>query len=430
MNISIRIVLGVLIALFLSADFVSAQEKDVFSFPANRGYREPWTEDRSAEPRSLAWYPIIEPGKYELFLETGTEHTGKASRLTVTISSPEIGDFEKISKEVEDSEARVAVCGFTVEKRAYYRIGISSEEPLPRISGIVLEAAKSSGAKALIPQNLSSPSVHLWPGAADDVKRNFDWYYAEVQVPEGFDPMYTYWSAIGFNRGYFGIQVNSATERRVLFSIWDSSSEAVDRAKVPDEDRVFLIDKQEGIHGGSFGNEGTGGQTFWRYPWKTGDLIRFVVNVRHLPGEFALYSAWFMDREEDGWKYMATWRAPREKRFLTGFYSFLENFGHRNGQETRKGFYGNYWAHEHKGDWIELPKVGVSHTDGKPDGRYDYEGGKALDGTNRFYMQSGGYTATKDQKSAEAEKTGRKPAVDLDALNARIDEALKNHTAR
>ena len=39
------------------------------------------------------------------------------------------------------------------------------------------------------------------------------------------------------------MQVNSTTERRIIFSVWDSGGEAVSRGKVSDENRVMLLAK-------------------------------------------------------------------------------------------------------------------------------------------------------------------------------------------
>jgi hypothetical protein len=50
--------------------------------------------------------------------------------------------------------------------------------------------------------------------------------------------------ACGWHRGYFGMQVNSESERRIIFSVWDSGNEAVDRAKVDDVNRVKLMRRQ------------------------------------------------------------------------------------------------------------------------------------------------------------------------------------------
>ena len=69
--------------------------------------------------------------------------------------------------------------------------------------------------------------------------------------------------------GYFGIQVNSATERRILFSVWSPFS--TDNPKeIPDDKKIKLLRKGKDVHTGEFGNEGSGGQSYLRYQWKTG----------------------------------------------------------------------------------------------------------------------------------------------------------------
>ncbi len=62
------------------------------------------------------------------------------------------------------------------------------------------------------------PSVHLnykLPGGND-----IEWFYSEVTVPKGMDPVGSYFMADGFGQGYFGMQVNSKNKRHILFSVW------------------------------------------------------------------------------------------------------------------------------------------------------------------------------------------------------------------
>jgi hypothetical protein len=77
------------------------------------------------------------------------------------------------------------------------------------------------------------------------------------------DPVATYYMACGFSRGYFGMQVNSPTERRIIFSVWDSGAgqTAKDRSAVSDENRVKLLAKGDRVVASDFGNEGTGGHS-------------------------------------------------------------------------------------------------------------------------------------------------------------------------
>ncbi len=66
------------------------------------------------------------------------------------------------------------------------------------------------------------PSVHL----GYETPKNVPLQYAhtEIVVPKGDDTIGSYFMANGFAEGYFGIQVNSPRERRVLFSVWSPFS--------------------------------------------------------------------------------------------------------------------------------------------------------------------------------------------------------------
>ncbi len=69
--------------------------------------------------------------------------------------------------------------------------------------------------------------------------KNISYYYSEINVPVGYDPIGSYYMANGFGQGYFGIQVNSAVERRVLFSVW-SGYVTNDPSQIPNDYTVLL----------------------------------------------------------------------------------------------------------------------------------------------------------------------------------------------
>ena len=85
------------------------------------------------------------------------------------------------------------------------------------------------------------PSVHLSYSMPAD--KEVEYAYGEVTVPEGEDAPGSFFMANGFGEGYFGIQVNGPAERRVLFSVW-SPFTTDDPSKVPEEDRVVLLDRK------------------------------------------------------------------------------------------------------------------------------------------------------------------------------------------
>ena len=211
-------------------------------------------------------------------------------------------------------------------------------------------------------------------------------FYCELTGVE--DPVATYYMACGWHRGYFGMQVNSKTERRIIFSVWDSGGEGVDRNKVADTNRVTLTGKGEDVSSGDFGNEGTGGHSHLVYPWKTGEKQRFLVTAQPTNGTFTIYSGYWFHPDEKKWMLISSWRAPKDGSWLRGLYSFSENFGGSNGHLQRKALYGNQWIRTDKGDWQELTTASFSHD---PTGKSD-----RLDrfmGVERgeFFLSQGGF---------------------------------------
>ena len=111
-------------------------------------------------------------------------------------------------------------------------------------------------------------------------------------------PLWTYFEACGWHRGYFGMQVNSPTERRIIFSVWDNGKEAVNRSKVGEADRTTLVAKGEGVNAGDFGNEGTGGHSHLIYNWKTGAKQRFIVTAKPTDATHTVYSGYWFHPEQ------------------------------------------------------------------------------------------------------------------------------------
>ncbi|WP_215223135.1 DUF3472 domain-containing protein [Echinicola shivajiensis] len=430
----------------VSSDVEKEKSYHTLIVPANKSYMEPWEADNPAmrynpdaeedvvsdwksTDHSLVGYYELTPGEYISGLSLKVSD-GKATDFKLKITSPNDADFKEESRKTVRGTGDFQEAFFDtikVTQKGFYRFELdpvtATGDEVAEVESFLFKSEKGSARYA---KWLSSPSVHLSYQPSDQISREYDWLYGEINVPEGQDPMYTFYMCIGFYRGYFGIQVNSATERRVLFSVWDSSDVPDDREDVNPEDLVTLVDKGEEVYAGGFGNEGTGGQSFWKYPWETAVPVKFIMNVRKNDDNTVLLSAWFKDVEAEGWKYMATWRAPKEQRYFDGFYSFLENFGNRNGQEVRMAHYYNMWGKEVNGDWINFNRARMTHTDGVPEGRDDYAGGLAQGNSNLFYMSSGGYTHAEEQKTSVGDIQANAPDADLSLLDNRVDEAIAN----
>ncbi len=231
----------------------------------------------------------------------------------------------------------------------------------------------------------NAASVHLvYPV---DKETNVSVFYCEMTGIE--DPLWTYYMACGWHRGYFGMQVNSPTERRIIFSVWDSGGEAVDRAKVADEDRVQLVAKGDNVVSGSFGNEGTGGHSHLVFDWKTGQKQRFLVTADPVSETQTVFAGYYFRPDLKEWMLISSWKAPREGGYLRGLYSFSENFVGRNGQLVRRALYGNQWIRTANGKWIELTEAGFSHDPTGKSDRLDRFMG-LQDG--QFFLAHGGFT--------------------------------------
>ena len=231
------------------------------------------------------------------------------------------------------------------------------------------------------------PSVHLRydipPGAGD-----ITWFYNEITVPEGNDVPGSYFMANGFADGYFGIQVNSTYERRVLFSVW-SPYKTDNPNEIPEDYRITLLKKGEEVHTGEFGNEGSGGQSYMKFMWKTGTTYRFLLKGDPSQDNSTDYTAWFYAPEAGRWKLIASFRRPKGSRYLGSLYSFLENFLPESGGVTREGFFSNQWVCSRDGKWTELTTARfTADATARKESRLDYAGGTA---GKTFFLKNCGF---------------------------------------
>src|SRR5262249_51847806 len=148
-------------------------------------------------------------------------------------------------------------------------------------------------------------------------------FYNEVTVESSADG--TYFMVCGWGKGYFGIQQLGNGKKVVLFSVWDPAS-GDDPKKVPEEKRVKLLHKGDGVRVGRFGNEGTGGQSFFDHGWKVGQTYRLLVTARAEGPEWTAYAGYFYLPAEKAWRHLVTFSTPTKGELLKGCYSFVEDF--------------------------------------------------------------------------------------------------------
>ena len=133
----------------------------------------------------------------------------------------------------------------------------------------------------------------------------------------------TYFCACGFGGGYFGIQELANGKKLLIFSVWDSTA-GDDPKAVPAEKRVTLTHKADGVRTGRFGNEGTGGQSFYDFDWKLGTAYRFAVTAKaDGPGRTA-YAGHFYHPDLKKWLHLVTFSTPDGRQKLGGYPSYVD----------------------------------------------------------------------------------------------------------
>ncbi len=366
-----------------------------FRVPAFTAYLEPDPEGANGSVRSgiagwdepalkVEWFGELKhSGKIDCSLSL-TLPPGTESHLRLTVA----GESHEALARGSGTNPVVAPFGSFAIAAGYQRFTLESNDP-PGKSGGDLTALLLSGPAAAdahfnLKPRRNAASVHLFYPTAG--LTNLTAFYCEVTALE--DPLWTYYMACGWHRGYLGMQVNSPTERRIIFSVWASGGEPTDRGKVQTGDRVVLVAKGPGVYTGDFGNEGTGGHSHFIYPWKTGQKQRFLVTAQPVDATHTIFAGYYFLPDLKKWTLISSWKAPKEGGYLRGLYSFSENFGGANGQLRRKALFGNQWVRMAQGPWRELTTASFSFD---PTGRADrLDRFMGLEG-GQFFLSQGGF---------------------------------------
>jgi hypothetical protein len=388
---STRLIFGLLLGLCGGA--LSAAELRV---PAFTAYTLPDAEGTRISQRtgvarwtdpalSVNWYGQLKQAgeisaRVMLRLPAGVE-----SKLKLTVE----GQSREVAVQGGGNDAVAADFGkFKIAQAGYQRLALESlnakGQPFGDVEALLLDGPAMEGVHFNLQERRNAASVHLMYSAPADT--NIAAFYCEVTAVE--DPTATFYMACGWHRGYFGMQVNSPTERRIIFSVWDSGGEAVDRNKVASENRVKLVGKGEGVYSGDFGNEGTGGHSHLKYMWKTGETQRFIVTAQPIDQTFTIFAGYWFHPEKREWMLISAWKAPKEGGWLKRPHSFSENFGGSNGHLPRKALYGNPWIRTPAGQWLELTTASFSHDPtGKADRLDRFMGVE----NGQFFLSHGGF---------------------------------------
>lgn len=383
--------------------------------PGNATNREGVCTLKDAQQKYSIYFSVDRPCKVQLGVEARAQGSGSfqiaigLEKAEIVVDQPDFAD--------------VMVGEFEVAAKGYVRVDVTKGKGSEvQFKDLVVKSDTAELKVDYVRDNEGNmfywgrrgPSVHL----SYQVPRGVDLQYAysEITVPVGEDPLGSYFMANGFGEGYFGMQVNSETERRVLFSVW-SPFQTDNPKDIPEEQRIVAVGRGPEVRIGEFGNEGSGGQSFLIYPWVAGKTYRFLTEVKPEGTGTTLYTCWFGDKAANEWRLIASFRRPKTDTHLKGFHSFLESFNPVLGYVGRRCQNGNIWVVDTKGEWHEClqARFSVDPTGGNRH-RLDYTGG--AEGPH-FFMRNCGFFSETGKAGEVFKRTStadQKPDIDFDKL--------------
>jgi len=295
--------------------------------------------------------------------------------------------------QVNNSDTKIKVGSFQIKDTGYHFIEIKGASKkgvkYPTISFLLLDKYEAGAIQFNTSHYRGAASTHLRYTVPGD--SSVQWFYTEVRVPDEVkNSVHAYYETNGFHSGYGGIQINSLSERRFIFSIW-SLFKTDDPKQIPADYIVHLNKKGKDVFTGEFGDEGSGGHSHLVTNWKTNTTYRFLTGITALKGDSATYIGYYASPDDNyQWHLLSQWTQHKTDT-KTGFkrlYAFVENFSD-NGDDFFKAYYSNQWAITFNGNWLELTEAKFTTTaNNKTHQRFDYGAG-VEDG--KFYMYSGGF---------------------------------------
>ena len=316
--------------------------------------------------------------------------TGESSSIKVTVNGT-----SKTIKLNSETFTDVMVGDFTATQ-GYVKIDLQGISKTGNFFGEIsdIKISGASTSKGVLFSNKTDyyywarrgPSCHL--SYSLPTTENTSYYYSEITVPQNEDKIGSYFMANGFAEGYFGFQVNSSSERRILFSVW-SPYTTDNPSSIPDEYKIVLNKKGSDVYTGEFGNEGSGGQSYLKYNWKSATNYKFLLKGEPDGAGNTNYTAWFFLPEANEWKLIASFKRPKTNTYLKNFHSFLENFNPDYGQLSRTASYHNQWIRTTAGEWKKIKEatftVDATYSNQQ---RIDAMGGINSMG---FFLKNGGF---------------------------------------
>ena len=234
---------------------------------------------------------------------------------------------------------------------------------------------------------------------------NAEWFYNELTVPPNGFRIGTTYISNGFIGGEIGLQVNSPTDRKIVFTVNDNLNQ-----------QPVIVRTGINVSSNLLNGDIKGGQSVLDYNWSSGITYKFLTQGKPDGFGSTVFSSWFYAAETSEWKFIASWKRTGTSDYLKNIYSTLEGTNTENSFTVRKARYYNQWVRDNNGNWIEIKEAyfGGNSTAANMQ-RFDYAGGVEY---SSFYMKSNGFFPENVAIKTNFTRSGTvaSPNIDFDNL--------------
>ncbi|GMH75380.1 hypothetical protein TL16_g06745 [Triparma laevis f. inornata] len=234
--------------------------------------------------------------------------------------------------------------------------------------------------------DVRTASVHLTYTVPSDVTEPA-WWFQRIQPVSTSSA--TYFCGVGNSYGYGGIQQVDGDSRssppngKVIFSIWDGGCDQdVDPDCDPNTLAATLI-CGTGVTCTDFGGEGTGRKSYFSTDQVpvVGQEYFMAVHAEPASNDRVKMTGYFYS-QGTSWKLLSKIDTNRSGKdwYLSGLYSFVEQWTEGNTLEPRDSTYGPSWISGEGGEWKQVIKAQYDY--GTPENHEHVNGYYNVEGNN------------------------------------------------
>ncbi|HEY4415620.1 MAG TPA: DUF3472 domain-containing protein, partial [Verrucomicrobiae bacterium] len=186
-------------------------------------------------------------------------------------------------------------------------------------------------AAAVISLAVTNAHANYW--GFNGIVQNQTW---QIEARPNIVADHTYWAIVSVSSigGYGGMQQNTSTDRRGLFSLWDSTATNLDAFVYGFNPNLSWL----GDSSFRFGGEGAGSQLLFQWNWSVGNTYRMAWRRFIVPGStLVTYEGWMYDPyniNAGGWVWVGSLQRPQTtttEQNINGFEGFSEDWAGTGG---------------------------------------------------------------------------------------------------